>query len=174
LAYCHQFRRAMLRGPEVERRTLASDPWLAFAALALLAEQAEKRPAEIGLGPLAEELAVSPARLQRALAPLEQAGWVARSRSYSPRLSTSPEVLSRPLVELFALFEAGVSEELPATGPLAGIAALRSRFLREWAASTREATLGEAIRGLPAAAAEEPLAAGSKARIESAPPAVGQ
>ena len=123
---------------------------------------------------LAEELAVSPARLQRALAPLEQAGWVARSRSYSPRLSTSPEVLSRPLVELFALFEAGVSEELPATGPLAGIAALRSRFLREWAASTREATLGEAIRGLPAAAAEEPLAAGSEARIDSAPPAVGQ
>lgn len=174
LAYCHQFRRAMLRGPEVERRTLASDPWLAFAALALLAEQAERRPAEIGLGPLAEELAVSPARLQRALAPLEQAGWVARSRSYSPRLSTSPEVLSRPLVELFALFEAGVSEELPATGPLAGIAALRSRFLREWAASTREATLGEAIRGLPAAAAEEPLAAGSEARIDSAPPAVGQ
>lgn len=177
LAYCHQHRRAMLRGPESERRSLASDPWLAFAALSLLAERAGepgRRPREIGLSSLAEELAISPARLQRALAPLERAGWVRRSRSYSPRLAAPPEVLARPLADLFALFEAEAADELPATGALAGIAALRSRFLREWAASTGAATLGEAIRGLPPASPGPPLAGAEGAGIDSAPPAVGQ
>lgn len=174
LAYSHQHRRTMLRGPEVERRALASDPWLAFAALSLLADRAGGRRPEIGLSSLAEELAISPDRLQRALAPLERAGWVCRSRSYSPRISAPPEVLGRPVVDLFALFEAEVAEELPPAGALAGIATLRRRFLREWAASTGGATLGEAIARSRDASGPPPLAGGERGGVDSAPPAVGQ